>query len=121
MACRSVPSAFIIFLLAGALLPVTAVGQNSPNEKDSVASADATVYVDGLACPFCAYGLEKKLKKLGAIQKMEVQLEKGRVLLAFKEEQSLTKEEIQQAVKEAGFTARKVEFPDGTSSPSASS
>jgi len=121
MPCRSVPSAFLIVLLAGALLPGTAAAQNSQNEKDPVKSADATVYVDGLACPFCAYGLEKKLKKLDAIRKMEVQLEKGRVLLAFKDGQSLTKKEIQTAVKEAGFTARTVEFPDETSSSGTSS
>jgi len=110
--------AFMALSLLGVALGPSARAQD---RAETVQNPDATVYVDGLACPFCAYGLEKKLKKLDAIRKMEVQLEKGRVLLAFKEEQSLTKEEIQQAVKEAGFTARKVEFPDGTSSPSASS
>lgn len=88
-------------------------------KEDDVSSPDVTVYVDGLACPFCAYGLEKKLKKLDAVRKMEVQLEKGRVLLAFKEGQTLTKKEIQQAVKKAGFTARKIEFPNETPSASA--
>lgn len=78
--------------------------------QDDVKTPDATVYVDGLACPFCAYGLEKKLKNLDAIRALEVQLEEGRVLLTFKEGQSLTKEEIQQAVEKAGFTARKIEL-----------
>jgi len=106
-------AALLAVLLATAAFGPQAQAQD---RAETIQNPDATVYVDGLACPFCAYGLEKKLKKLGAIQKMEVQLEKGRVLLAFKDGQSLTKEEIQQAVKEAGFTARKVEFPDGTSS-----
>lgn len=118
MPCRPVPSTLFVFLLAGVLFPVTTAAQDGQNEKDSVESPDATVYLDGLACPFCAYGVEKKLNKLGAIRKMEVQLEKGRVLLAFKEGESLTKKQLQTAVKEAGFTARKIEFPERSSSAS---
>lgn len=112
---QSMVAALFMALLAMATLAPAAQAQ------DKIETPDAEVYVDGLACPFCAYGLEKKLKKLGAIRTMEVQLEKGRVLLTFKEGQSLTKEEIQQAVKKAGFTARKIEFPDETPSASVSS
>ena len=89
--------------------------------QDTVQNPDAEVYVDGLACPFCAYGLEKKLKTLDAIRAMEVQIEEGRVLLAFKEGKTLTEDEIQQAVEKAGFTARKIEFADDASSTRASS
>lgn len=98
-------------LLIGFAVPLSASAQ-SP--QDRVASPDATVHVDGLACPFCAYGIEKKMSRLDAVRTLEVQLEEGRVLLAFAEGQSLTKEQIQRAVKEAGFTARRVEFADGS-------
>lgn len=108
-------AALFVALLATAALAPRAQAQ------DKIETPDAEVYVDGLACPFCAYGLEKKLKTLVAIQNMEVQLEKGRVLLAFKEGQSLTKEEIRTAVKKAGFTARKIEFSNESPSASASS
>jgi len=121
MTCRLLIPALFALLLAVATVPSHAVAQDRQGTDAPVESPDATVYVDGMACPFCAYGLEKKLKKLDAIRKMEVQLEKGRVLLAFQDGQSLTKEEIQQAVKEAGFTARKIEFPDGTASSGPSS
>lgn len=116
-----ITTAILSLLLTGLLaLPVQA--QETPAQaRDEIQTPDATVYVDGLACPFCAYGLEKKLKNLDAIQTMEVQLEKGRVLLTFKENRMLTKDEIQQAVKKAGFTARKIEFADASSSASASS
>lgn len=97
-----------------------ALGQEQEAES-SIEDPNATVYVDGIACPFCAYGLEKKLKNLDAIQRMEVQLEEGRVLLAFKEGESATKEDIQAAVENAGFSARKIEFagesPSGDVSP----
>ncbi|MFB6249328.1 MAG: heavy-metal-associated domain-containing protein [Salinibacter sp.] len=105
-------------LLVGIAVPLSASAQ-SP-QQDRVRSPDATVYVDGLACPFCAYGLEKKLKTLDALQKMDVQLEKGRVRLAFVEGHPPTKKQIRQAVKEAGFTARRVELSHGSAPESPS-
>lgn len=33
--------------------------------------------VDGLACPFCAYGIEKKLKAMKGSSKIDVDLDKG--------------------------------------------
>ncbi|MFB6272947.1 MAG: heavy-metal-associated domain-containing protein [Salinibacter sp.] len=118
MTVRSLLPALLAVLLAGGAFAPDTLAQD---RHDTVQNPDATVYVDGLACPFCAYGLEKKLGTLDAIQQMEVQLEKGRVLLAFKKEKSLTKNQIQKAVKEAGFTARKIEFPNDAPSASASS
>lgn len=102
--------ALLLFLAAAGLAGTPVLAQ------DEIATPDAIVYVDGLACPFCAYGIEKKLKNLDAIQQLEVQLEKGRVLLKFREGQTLTKKAIQQAVKKAGFTARKIEFATASSS-----
>jgi len=121
MTCRFLIPALFALLLAVATVPSHAVAQDRQGTDAPVESPDAIVYVDGLACPFCAYGIEKKLSTLDAVQKLEVQLEKGRVLLAFQDEQSLTEEEIQQAVKEAGFTARKIEFADDSSSGDTSS
>ncbi len=121
MTYRSVLPLLFALLLAGATLPAPGQAQDSPADSAGVQSPDATVYVDGLGCPFCAYGIEKKLKNLDAVKTMEVQLEEGRVLLAFREGQVLAKDEIQEAVKKAGFTARKIEFPDGSSAASPSS
>lgn len=113
---RLLPALFVFLLVALGGAPVHA--QSSDAE---LASPDATVYVDGLACPFCAYGVEKKLNTLDAVQKMEVQLEEGRILLAFEEGASLAKEDIQKAVQNAGFTARKIEFSKEAFSESPSS
>jgi mercuric ion binding protein len=112
---RLLPALFVCLLVAFGGAPVHA--QSSDDER---ASPDATVYVDGLACPFCAYGIEKKLNTLDDVQKMEVQLEEGRILLAFKEGASLAKEDLQEAVQNAGFTARKIEFSEEASPESPS-
>lgn len=79
---------FLVSLVVALLAtPAFVLPAQAQDRGDTVKSPYAQVYVDGLTCPFCAYGLEKKLGKLGAIQTMEVQLENGRVLLAFKEGQ----------------------------------
>jgi len=121
MTCRLLIPALFALLLAVATVPSHAVAQDRQGTDAPVESPDATVYVDGMACPFCAYGIEKKLSTLDAVQKLEVQLEEGRILLAFKEGESATEDEIQQAVKNAGFTARKIEFADDSSSGDTSS
>ncbi len=33
-----------------------------------------TVSVDGLACPFCAYGVEKKLKRVEGVKSIDVRI-----------------------------------------------
>ncbi len=108
----------LVALVAGA---VGALPGRAQPTSDSLSAPDATVSVDGLACPFCAYGLEKKLDELNAIRAMEVQLEEGRVLLAFEEGQSVTKDELRTAVENAGFTARKIEFANEASTQMSSS
>ncbi len=69
-----------------------------------------TVRVDGLACPFCAYGLEKKLKKIENVEKLEIKINEGVVTLYFKEGAKIDKEQIAKKVKEAGFTPRELQI-----------
>lgn len=70
----------------------------------------AELKVDGLACPFCAYGLEKKLKKLEGVAKIDVDIKRGRVSLMLKKKSPLTIASLQKAVKKAGFTLREVDI-----------
>ena len=62
--------------------------------------------VDGLACPFCAYGLEKKLKKLDGALKWDIRINEGKAILLWKSDKELKLEAIQKAVGKAGFTLR---------------
>jgi len=79
----------------------------------TVFSADqpktASLRVDGLACPFCAYGLEKKLKKVDGVEKLEIKINEGIVILHFKEGAKIDESLIAKKVKEAGFTPGKFE------------
>ncbi len=65
-----------------------------------------TMRVDGLACPYCAYGIEKKLKKIAGISNIKVNLEKGLVSVDAAEGTKLSEQQMKKLFKDAGFTYR---------------
>ncbi len=69
---------------------------------------EATVQVDGLSCPFCAYGLEKKLKKVEGIEKLEIKVNEGTAKIRVREDKTLSFEAVEKAVKDGGFTPREI-------------
>ena len=83
-------------VLAFLMLPVAAYA--APNVYQ--------LKVDGLACPFCAYGIEKKLSTLEGVKRVDVELKKGAVIVTMTEGTALTETQALKAVKDAGFTLR---------------
>ena len=86
-----------IFLLLSFVLLTTA------------AQAAQQVYklrVDGLACPFCAYGVEKKLNAIKGVQRTEVDIAAGSVSVTMTEGAMLDEAAARKAVKDAGFSPR---------------
>ncbi len=69
------------------------------------------VKINGLSCPFCAYGVEKKLKVLKGVKAIHVKMNEGEVLVTFAPEAKIEVEAIQQAVEDSGFTAREIILP----------
>ena len=67
-----------------------------------------TVKVDGLACAFCAYGLQKGLERVEGVRDVKVYVDAGRAELQFKKGVSASLEEIVPAVKRAGYTPREI-------------
>lgn len=100
----------IISLLAAILIGTALVPD--VRAQDVAEKPRVKLEVDGLACPFCAYGLEKKLKKLDGVSAVEVQIEDGFVLLTLDEGADVTEEKIRNAVVDAGFTVREITWPD---------
>lgn len=62
--------------------------------------------VDGLACPYCAYGIEKKLNEIDGVEKITVDLNKGLVTVNVADGVTLPEERMIQLFKDAGFTYR---------------
>ncbi len=65
-----------------------------------------TIQVDGLGCPFCAYGIEKQLSAIEGVDSVVVDISKGLVNVTMQKDTRLDKEQARQAVTDAGFTLR---------------
>lgn len=60
--------------------------------------------VDGLACPFCAYGLEKQIRRWDAVQDYEIKLKSGLVWVDAKPDKTLRLDHFASVIRKAGFT-----------------
>ncbi len=95
---------FLSVFLAAAVLGAPAVSLAAP--------ASVTVRVDGLSCPFCAYGLEKRIKKMEGVKDLTIDIETGTVTVIYKDKKFFTEQGLSKTVKEAGFTPRGIVVKD---------
>ena len=65
---------------------------------------EVTITVEGLACPFCAYGIEKKLKRVEGVRSIDIEMNRGVVVLAAEKDHSVNIRQIPGAVKDSGFS-----------------
>jgi len=72
--------------------------------------------VDGMSCPFCAYGLEKKLKKVKDVESVTIDLNEGEVVVIAKAGTTIKEEALHKAVKEAGFSVSSLKVETETKS-----
>ena len=59
--------------------------------------------MNGISCPFCAFGIEKKLLDVDGVDGVEVFLDDGRIAVTFEPETSVTASDLEEAVEKAGF------------------
>jgi len=69
------------------------------------ATTEYSIRVDGLACPYCAYGIEKKFNELEGVKFMDMNLEKG-IVTVEAYEVKLNDAQLKQLFQDAGFTYR---------------
>ncbi len=69
----------------------------------NAALVTAELRVNGLSCPFCAFGIEKKLLDVEGVKDVEVFLDEGRLALTFETDNEATVSDLQTAVEKAGF------------------
>lgn len=97
----------IVTLVIGMM---TVFGANAQKAMDKF-----MVQVDGLGCPFCAYGLEKKFKEFKGIKKVKIDIETGDFSFQYPAEKALSLEAVEKQVEKAGYTpiTAKIERADG--------
>lgn len=82
----------------------------------SMTLADAAQYrlqVAGLACPFCAYGIEKELQEIDGVRTVETHIKDGAVVVEMTEGATLDRATARRAVEAAGFTLGGFQKMDG--------
>jgi len=63
-----------------------------------------TLQADGLACPFCAYGIEKQLGKIDGVEAIETDIAAGTVTVTMQPGAKLEEAQARGAVEAAGFS-----------------
>ena len=103
---KTTPFVGLIFaiLLFGQL---TTVNAQSKTKTDHVY---IKMEVNGMACPYCAYGMENELKKVSGVDDVKIQLKEGMAYISTLKKQEPLKENLALIVKNAGFTPGKIEY-----------
>ena len=65
----------------------------------------AVVSVKGMVCDFCARGIEKTFTKDNHVKKIDVDLSKGKVLIAYGKEKKIDYEDVKQKIQANGQNA----------------
>ena len=70
---------------------------------------EVRLHVEGLACPFCTFGIEKGLKKVPGVISAETTIRTGVVRVQMEPSTPLDYAALWEAVKESGFTPASIE------------
>ncbi|WP_438962318.1 heavy-metal-associated domain-containing protein [Nonlabens sp.] len=89
----------IILSIIVGLLTFTTTYAQTKKDRDQY-----EIQVDGLGCPFCAYGLEKKFKEFKGIKDIAIDIETGDFSFTYPAKQPLTMETVLAQVVKSGYT-----------------
>ncbi len=119
---NAIRTAVALASLLALVTSTVAAQQEAAAQQQEARQIQMTVL--GMSCPFCAYGVEQKLKNLEGVKELEVVLETGLATLTLEEGADVSNEQLQKRVKDAGFEVAKIvrnfdsEFPDFEQTPS---
>ncbi len=89
--------------LVGALLVLGFLaGQAQTKETKTV----YTLQADGLACPFCAYGIEKQLSAIEEVESVETDIKSGTVTVTMQDGATLDEDTARKAVDSFSSSGR---------------
>ncbi len=70
------------------------------------------IEIKGMACPYCAFGMEKELKKVAGVENVEIELKEGLAYISTPINQKPTKESLEKIIIDGGFTVGEIEYSD---------
>lgn len=87
---------------------VVAISAGLAQEPAAPSPLTGSMTVDGLACPFCAFGLKKRLDEVAFLEDARIRVDAGRVDFEVKPGARPDVAALREAVRRAGFTPRDV-------------
>lgn len=78
--------------------------------SDQVGNQIAVVSVTGMVCDFCARGIEKTFQKDAGFKKIDVDLDTGKVLIAYAPNTEIINEEIEKKILSNGQTVTEIQI-----------
>ena len=86
----------------------------STGASDQPSGQQLEIQVSGMTCPFCVYGVEKKLAAMKGVESVRVSLKDKRAQLVMKPGHGADVSAIRAAITDAGFTAGKIHVTPAT-------
>ncbi len=108
LATRSKTIGIVLFMMLFFNFSTEINAQNSDKQQQERVYIKAEI--KGMACPYCAFGMEKKLKEISGVNNVEIELEEGLAYISTLKEQKPSKESIQDIILNAGFTVGKIQY-----------
>jgi copper chaperone CopZ len=68
------------------------------------------IEIKGMACPYCAFGMEKELKKVSGVENVEIELKEGLAYISTPINQKPSKESLEKIIVDGGFTVGEIEY-----------
>lgn len=101
----------LICLLLGLLAALPALAGPAAPASAPAAAAPPNAYVlrvNGLACPFCAFGIEKEFAQQPGVENTNVDLADGVLIVTVKPGTRFTDSQLREIVKKSGFVLKRV-------------
>ncbi len=97
----------VVMLTAGAMAAPVAARAQQPQAAAPAGAQRITFTVVGLSCPFCAYGIEKRLRReVAGLDSLGLEFQTGTVTLEVHDGVQVTDDALRAAVRKAGFSVQ---------------
>ncbi len=103
----------VLLIILVMLSPVLGAASHGLTQETSpnLSAQQIVIRVDGASCPFCAFGLEKRLGRIDGVANVRIEMKAGEAIVTLKKGATVSEQALRQAVEEAGFTPREIIFP----------
>ncbi len=100
----------VLLFVTGGLILGAAGGSRLEAQAPAGPPGDSLrLTVDGMVCSLCAYGVERRLEKLGQVEQVQVNLDSGLVVVSLKPGAAVSDSTLAEEIRKSGFALRGIE------------